>query len=410
MKRLILDLSKALLSALVLGIASAAGQEIGPEGGSRRPITDDEVVCVLRPARLSAAERELRQMRQSLSADPTNLTLATSLARLSIQRSRDEADPRFLGVAASALDPWWKLSAPDPGVLVLRATVRQSLHEFEPAVADLRLALDRDPRLAQAWLTLATIQCIRGDFSAARHSAVNLAGLADPLTTTTIAAHISALTGRARPARIALEKALLTSGANLRDKTPTDRSIELWARTILAEISTRLGDTAAAERQFEAALAIGPNDPYLLASHADFLLDQGRKSEVDRRLKGRDRIDPLLLRLAEATRDPAHIRSLAGRLDAAIARGDRAHLREAARFELRLRRNSRTALQLALENWEIQREPADARILLESAIACGNLDALSKVESWISTTGLEDVALSRGFSASPTKGPIAPDP
>jgi Tfp pilus assembly protein PilF len=410
MIRLLSNSSKALWSALVVSLASAAGPEIPAGGRSWRPIADDEVVCVLRPARLSAAERELRQMRQSLSADPTNLTLATALARLYIQRSRDEADPRFLGAAAGALDPWWRLSAPDPGVLVLRATVRQSLHEFESAATDLRLALDHDPRLAQAWLTLATIQCIRGDFSAARHSAVNLAGLTDPLTTTTIAAHIAALTGRARPARIALEKALATNGVNLRNNTPAHRSVELWARTILAEISTRLGDTTAAERQFESALSLGPNDPYLLASHADFLLDQGRESEVARRLMGRDRIDPLLLRLAEATKDPTHIRSLAERLDAAIARGDRAHLREAARFELRLRRNSKAALLLALENWEIQREPADARILWESAEASGNLDALKQVESWISTTGLEDIALSKRVSPSLTKGPIPLDP
>ena len=46
------------------------------------------------------------------------------------------------------------------------------------------------------------------------------------------------------------------------------------------------------------------------------------------------------------------------------------------------------ALQLARENWATQREPADARILLEAALAAGDPAAARPVLDWLERTGL----------------------
>lgn len=382
------------LPCLVLAsLAGAAGFAIRADRPPQRPAMDADVVAVLRPSRLPAAERELRQWRETLDSDPTNRPLATSIANRCIQRFRDESDPRYLGAAAGALAPWWSQPNPGPELLLLRATVRQSLHDFDAAVADLTTAVRIDPRLAQAWLTLATLQCIRGEFAAARVSAVRLAGLGDPLTATTLAAHIASLTGSAVPARETLERVLERETPRLQAEGSANRTMEVWARTILAEISARLGDEPAAERQFKAAIEAGPRDPYLLAAYADFLLDHGRRDEVTLQLRGMERMDGLLLRLVEANRDPELLRTLADRLKAAIDRGDRTHLRETSRFELRLRNNPAVALRHAIDNWGIQREPADVRVLWEAALAAGDHDAMQEVTSWVRKTGLEDVAL-----------------
>ena len=71
-----------------------------------------------------------KSLRIQLSANPNNVNLAVKLARLYIERSRDEGDPRYLGYAQAALTPWWHLAKPPIEVIVLRATLLQSTHQF----------------------------------------------------------------------------------------------------------------------------------------------------------------------------------------------------------------------------------------------------------------------------------------
>jgi hypothetical protein len=76
-------------------------------------------------------------------------------------------------------------------------------------------------------------------------------------------------------------------------------------------------------------------------------------------------------------------------------RGDFVHQREEARFDLRLRRRPAEALRLALANWQVQREPADLRILMESALAAGQPAAAQAALEFIRTNRLEDVQLAK---------------
>jgi hypothetical protein len=84
---------------------------------------------------------------------------------------------------------------------------------------------------------------------------------------------------------------------------------------------------------------------------------------------------------------------LQDRFDAARRRGDSVHLREEARFMLHLLDRPGEALELARRNWETQREPADALILLEAAVAAKEPTAAQPVLDWLRRTGLEHVAI-----------------
>ena len=64
-----------------------------------------------------------------------------------------------------------------------------------------------------------------------------------------------------------------------------------------------------------------------------------------------------------------HLALLQDRFDAARRRGDSVHLREEARFSLELLRRPGGGARARAPNWATQREPADARILLEAALA-----------------------------------------
>jgi hypothetical protein len=74
------------------------------------------------------------------------------------------------------------------------------------------------------------------------------------------------------------------------------------------------------------------------------------------------------------------------RFEASRLRGDRVHVREEARFTLHLLNDPKKALQLAQENWQVQKEPADARILLESALAAQDAASIETMRDWLKKT------------------------
>ncbi|MGH9817709.1 MAG: hypothetical protein ACRD6I_16665, partial [Candidatus Acidiferrales bacterium] len=146
---------------------------------------------------------------------------------------------------------------------------------------------------------------------------------------------------------------------------------------------------------------------YLLSAYADFLLDQGRYAEAARLLRAETRVDGLLLRLALAEHalglDTAErVTILKARFEAGRVRGPFLHPGEEARFTLVLLQEPRRAVQLARANWSLQREPRDARILLEAARAANDARAAGPVLKLLARAGTEDVALRRlaaSFSA-----------
>jgi tetratricopeptide (TPR) repeat protein len=358
------------------------------------PKDDEQVLERLPGGCADRVGRELRELRAQANADRENLNLATALARRCIERSRMEGDPRYLGYAQAALAPWWKEPNPPLEALVLRATIKQSQHDFAGALEDLDRAVLVQPDSGQAWLTRATVLTVTGKYQEARRSCVPLVRLAPQLVATTAAANVSSLTGGGARACELLHQALgREPGASTSEK--------LWAWTVLAEASARLGESEQAEAAFAKALGLEQHDPYLLGAYADFLLDQGRGSEVLPLLQNETRIDALLLRvaLAEAQVTPSpgslrvHVRMLEDRFEASRRRGDGVHGREEARFMLQLLGQPRRALDLARANWQVQREPADARILLESALAAHDPAAAVPAIQFISTNRFEDVRL-----------------
>lgn len=382
---------KPTLRALRLSVLLALSCS-GPAGAAPYIPADGSKVVEHLPSRADPVQRELRRLRSALNAEPANLNLASELARRYIERARIEGDPRYLGYAEAALAPWWKQPAPPEPVLILRATLRQSTHQFPAALADLDQAVKRDSDNAQAWLTRATVQTVTGDFSAARASCVRLYSRAPALVVQTCLSNVGSVSGQAA---ISYRQLLDTQARHPLE----DPAIRIWVATLLAEMADRAGADVQAEAHFRDAMALGDPDGYLLGAYADFLLDHGRAPEVVRMLKDKTRVDPLLLRYAlalQATGSPearTQIDVLRDRFEAAMLRGDSVHQREQARFELALRKDPKAAVTLAKANWMVQKEPADLRILAESAAASGDPDAARIVRDWLRASRIEDRAV-----------------
>ena len=357
---------------------------------------DGSAVIEQLPRRADATQSELRGLRQQLNATPHDLALAASLAQRYISLARSETDPRYLGYAQAALAPWWRQATPPLPVRLLRATILQSTHQFSLALQDLDAVIAQQPQNAQAWLTRATVLTVQGDYAQATAACARLSALTTQLVTVTCLANIASVTGRAASSERLLDLTLQRSSG-------AAPGLESWALSLLAEMATRRGETALADARYKTALAQQPRDSYLLGAYADFLLDRQRPQDVVKLLQDEQRIDALLLRYALALqslpgRQTAFLAAkaeLAARFHAAMQRGDTVHQREHARFTLFLQQDAPAALQLAQQNWAIQKEVPDMRILLEAALAARNDGAAQPVLAWIAANGVEDTALQR---------------
>ncbi len=371
------------------------------------PASDEQVIEQL-PTRIGPASerRDERALRAQLRRDPSQLPLALQLARAAIDRARQDGDPRELGQAQAALAPWWAQPAPPPPVRLLRAIVLQSRHEFEPSTRDLDalladLGLPIELR-AQAELTRASVLQVQGRFADALSACDRLAGptytslgMAVRLPAMVCQADLASLQGRDADAqrRIALIERL-TAGSAAPGASDGNAA---WLALVRAEMAERRGDEAAATF-YQQALK-GHTDIYTLAAYADWLLAHDRPAEVVRLLASRESVDPLLLRLGIAyrrsndPRAPATIAMLAARFEAARVRGDTSHGREASRFALELQDDPAQALQLALANWAVQKEIADALGLVRAAQAARQPDAAAPVWRFVRDTGWTDARL-----------------
>lgn len=380
------------LAALTISALLMVGAATACVAEPRVPTDDAEVLEQLPVSLLDPRLRELAALRAALRQHADDVGLASRLAARYIEEGRRASDPRFYGYAQGALAPWWQTAEPPTPVLVLRATIRQHDHDFPGALADLASALRADPDNAQAWLTQAVVQQVRGEYAAARDSCLAVLQLAHPLVAVTCLSSVDSLHGAAAKSYDRLSRALV--------QHPADNEAERrWALTTLAEIAARRGEPERAEAHYRAALSLEGRDDYLLGSYADFLLDQGRAAAVRELLADATRVDALLLRLALADKAlqtaalAANVQALHDRFAAARLRGDTVHRREEARFALELVGDPARALQLARDNWDVQREPWDARILLEAALASGDSAAAKPAVEFLNRVGLEDVTL-----------------
>jgi tetratricopeptide (TPR) repeat protein len=366
------------------GVAMLAlGVSAGLRASPYVPASDDAVLAHLSPGTTHTS----MQVRQQTAA---RADVALPLAQFYISRARATGDLRFLGYAEAVLRPWVTKSPPDPAALVLHASILQSRHSFDAALAELDRALQMRPDDVQAWLTRATVLRVLGRYDEAAAACTQFAHRAEARVSLICEESIAGLAGHLESAYAAL------AGLSMQGMLDPERA---WRDSELGEMAVRLGREADAERWFREGLAVSPEDTYIKAAYADLLLRQHRSTEVQVLLKGQESIEPLLLRLAIAQKqehDPGLSRS-AALLEAAFAaeaeRGEAVHRREQARFLLEVEERRQEALAAALANWTVQREPDDALILVMAARAAAAPERAQPALEFARAQGLRDVRM-----------------
>ncbi|RZS54920.1 hypothetical protein [Sphaerotilus mobilis] len=357
----------------------------------RTPSDDAEVLERLPIQAGARARGELAALRLAARREPASIEAALRLAEFLFAQALAQGDPRPVGQAEAELrrvaGPAAEASA---AWLSLRGQLRQYRHDFDGALADLAAALRRDPTLAEAHSWRGAIYLVQADLGAARAECEALGRLQRDILRAGCLGLAQAYGGQ-------LAQADRTLAQGQADAALTET--QQWFLTRRGEVAGWRGLPVDAERHYRAAQQLGLDDAYRLAAHADFLLDQGRPAEVLRLLAGWDNADPLLLRIAEAESAlklpqlQARLDALAERFAAAGQRGDTTHRAEEARYWLGLRGDPARALALARANYTVQREPRDARVLLECALAARDPAAAAPAIDWLRRSGFEDARL-----------------
>lgn len=348
------------------------------------PSNDNEVLAYL-PAGIRHTTSEARQQAAE------RIDVALPLAQFYISQSRATGDLRFLGYAEALLRPWRDRAPPLAAVLVLDATILQSRHAFPAALTELDRALHARPDDAQTWLVRATVLRVLGRYTEALASCGHIRNV-DPVTGELCAQSVRGVSGSldsAYAAILQLPRASLSNDARA------------WRYSELGELAVAKGDTPAAENWFRQALELAPTDAYTRVAYADLLLSEARPRDALQLLNGHESMEPALLRITIAQqqlRDPRETVNralLASAFSVEEQRGEAVHRREQARFLLDVVHEPAAALAAAQENWRVQREPADALILLRAAQAAGRAEAGAPAVQFVSLHGLQDVRLAR---------------
>ncbi|MFZ5539220.1 MAG: hypothetical protein ACOY5V_05715 [Pseudomonadota bacterium] len=361
---------RSVVAIATLFVAATAAQ-----GQSRDTVVETQ----LAPRAVKA------QIRRAMDAASLAPAARVAQARQLIEASRVGGDPRLLGYAEARLG-----DADDVDALVLRATIEQSRHRFDAALALLDRALRREPAHPQALLTRATIAQVRGDLSVARRDCQSLAQSA-PEVAAICTASVDVQSGR--------DAQGLAQLAAVAERAPALRG---WALSLAGEAHERRGALQEAVSAYAASLA-AHDDLYTRVALADALLASGRAGEAQAALAHAPATDAVLLRRWRIARRlgedaTALAEQLEQRLAAAQARGELLHAREAAWFALE-RGEAARALRYARDNWAAQREPADVLLLAAAARAADDAGTLAEVRAWLARTGLRDVRIERLLAA-----------
>jgi Tfp pilus assembly protein PilF len=377
------------------GAASAAASTdaslVTPAAPFKAPYfpASDDVDLQDVPSTADPSVVDMKTLRAKLDAAPDSLPAAIQLAGAYVNYGRQVGDAHYAGYAEAVIAPWMAAARPPSRALVTQATILQYRHQFSEARDLLQRTLQMDPRNVQAWLTLATLDMVQGDYESAGKDCAQVSISGGFELGLACFGNLHSYTGQARQSLVVLHQ-IEAAG----DKVPA--KYQAWVQGLLAETAERLGDWPVAETHYLNALKLLPQDNFLLVGYADFLLDRGRPKEVLKLLADHTQSDTAFLRLALAQSalhsDQAQRYTwiMAARFEALTLRGSDFFGREQARFALELQHDPQTALEMARRNWQVQREPWDTRLLLEAALAAAQPQAATEALKFLENTKLED--------------------
>lgn len=301
-----------------------------------------------------------------------------------LEMSARTGDAR-LASRAEAILARYPAASVDRPLLHARAFAAQHRHAFDEALVHLDTLIKSDPRDAAARASRAQVFLVQGRLDRAAGDCGALA-LLDGARSLLCLASTSTARGNHATAITLLDRWFQTPGV--------DAAQQRHAAVMRAEAAARAGNAADADTWFKRAHALAPLDVRTLAPYARHLRATGRPREAITLLVDAPDTDGLHLQRMLAAREAGlpQARALADaqarRYALAEATGVEPELREQAEFLLVHDRDPARALDVALRNFQTQRDVEDIEILRRAARAANTPKALAPMEQWAATQGI----------------------
>lgn len=269
--------------------------------------------------------------------------------------------------------------------LMLGARVAQANHRFDAAKDLLKQALKQQPQQYDAILQLSNIERLQGNFKAALNLCAQLEGYELAVYRFGCEYQIQAMQ---QPLAV-----LKTNNQSILSSMPQlSGSDQEWLANIQLEIATRFKDAATAN----VALKYLKQDslPNAIAK-SNWYISQKQYAQVLALLKNYRYHDGALIRIIlskQALKDAtfkADLQLLSSRMQQLQARKEQIHLREEAQYLLLKGQNQR-GLQIAAQNWQIQRESDDFQVYAALAMATQDQASAKILLQWSKQVGYRD--------------------
>lgn len=375
--------------AFTILVAAVFGMDAGAAVRVYRPANPDEVVLRVGS---SAEQTQLMRLWAAVRDDPADIGALVSYVDTLIQIGAQTGNERYYGFAEQALLAAGGSS--DDRVSIRRAQLLQHRHEFDDAERVLGEILERNWRNQDARLMRAQVRLHLWQPQRALQDCAALTQFSDVLATATCMAQAHAALGD-------VERGYRLVTATLESQRG-DAATRSWSAGVAAELAARLGDATTAGRRYREAFELDPSSHYVRQQYADWLLSEGSVAEAIKVAgTGASLGDRARIVLATRSASGLEARRLQLAWEEASARGERGHLRDQARFELMLLRDSAQAHATAMASFREHSEPEDALLLAQTAAATDDREAVREIETWRRQHHYEDARLDKMLGAVP---------
>lgn len=385
-----IPLLRRILGFLAVGLFGIA--PVGLLAQDRSVPADRVVMLSLADGQPRGDRQALRDALKNWRASPQNSERATNAAKLAFLTAIDEGDPRWLGNAKAILAPWWSDANPAAETLYVRALVRQGLHDFDGALADLGAAIANDDSRPEFRAWRFAIRLVSADMASAQQECDGLGqrfGQAEKMGCTAVL-----LYRRGNPTQ-----AIQQLDALARHPDYQGRFAKEWLAFHRGEARRISGDLRGAQDIWSRYLKT-ERQPHVIRLALIELLNQRKDYAAALRLNAQTpRSDALLVQAiisaqaVEPQRVPVLRDEFAARLAQQQRRDDFVNERPVIAYLLHVAGDPTAALQMAQEAWTTQREPADAVLFAQAALASKTPERASALIDWQRDTGYRAIDL-----------------
>lgn len=358
----------------------------------------DTAVVLASSVHAQGGRSSLRSLEQAWRAQPQNQEAALAYARAAFRLGLAEGDLRWFGSAKAALAPWWDASELSAEGFYLRGLVKQGFHDFAVGLQDINRAIALEPQHAEFWSWRFALHLLLADMAAARQDQEEIARRLGDEEAVVYRAILLYRSGTAAQGAALLRQALAAPHFQ-------DAGSQEWLGFHWGEALRVAGEPVQAAAVWEKLLRSQPQSHLVRLALAELLNQQGQyRQALAVASAGAERDNPtdallmqalLASRALQAPATQQLERQMAARLQSQALRQENLIERPKLIYLIAYGKDLQAGLALSIANWKLQKEPSDALLFVQAALALNQPQAARPVLEWAQATGYTDPQLAQ---------------